>query len=109
MYYNYCVAPNKRGCSPPDGAYLIATKKEGTLCNAIDQIFILDEDGVIHHKCSKKVICPEGDYLLSIFCHCFSLPFLIKVLHFSIARQCDWSYDLINVTLSDAIHFTSIS
>lgn len=89
MYYNYCVAPNKRGCSPPDGAYLIATKKEGTLCNAIDQIFILDEDGVIHHKCSKKVICPEGDYLLSIFCHCFSLPFLIKVLHFSIARQCD--------------------
>lgn len=61
MYYNYCVAPNKGGCSPPDGAYLIATKKEGTSCNAIDQIFILDEDGVIHHKCSKKVICPEGN------------------------------------------------
>ncbi|RMX44841.1 hypothetical protein pdam_00009262 [Pocillopora damicornis] len=33
----------------------------GTSCNAIDQIFILDEDGVIHHKCSKKVICPEGN------------------------------------------------
>lgn len=109
MYYNYCVAPNKGGCSPPDGAYLIATKKEGTSCNAIDQIFILDEDGVIHHKCSKKVICPEGEYLLSIFSHCFSLLLLIKVLHISIARQCRWPYDLIKVTLSDAINFVSIN
>ncbi|XP_022804373.1 uncharacterized protein LOC111341663 [Stylophora pistillata] len=62
MYNDYCVAPNEGGCSPPDGAYLIATKIEGTSCNAIDQIFLLDEDGVIHHKCSKKVICPEGNY-----------------------------------------------
>lgn len=24
-------------------------------------IFVLDWDGVIHHKCSKKVVCPEDN------------------------------------------------
>ncbi|XP_027049611.1 uncharacterized protein LOC113677061, partial [Pocillopora damicornis] len=55
------VAPNKGGCSPPDGSYLIFTKKEGTVCNATDQIFVLDQDGVIYHKCSKKVVCPQDN------------------------------------------------
>lgn len=36
-------------------------KKEGTACNATDQIFVLDQDGVIHHKCSKKVVCPQDN------------------------------------------------
>ena len=27
---DFCVAPNKGGCSPPDGSYLIFTKREGT-------------------------------------------------------------------------------
>lgn len=60
-YGDFCVAPNEGGCSPPDGSYLIFTKKEGTACNATDQIFVLDQDGVIHHKCSKKVICPQDN------------------------------------------------
>ncbi|KAJ7351656.1 metalloendopeptidase [Desmophyllum pertusum] len=60
-YGDYCVAPNNPGCSPPDGTYLIFTKKRGLGCNATDLIFVLDWDGVIHHKCSKKVICPQGD------------------------------------------------
>ena len=51
----------KEVCSPPDGSYLFFTKKEGTACNVTDQIFVLDQDGVIHHKCSKKVVCPQGN------------------------------------------------
>lgn len=39
----------------------------------------------------------------------FTLLLLIKVLHISIARQCRWPYDLIKVTLSDAINFVSIN
>ncbi|RMX54469.1 hypothetical protein pdam_00013189 [Pocillopora damicornis] len=42
-------------------SYLIFTKKEGTVCNATDQIFVLDQDGVIYHKCSKKVVCPQDN------------------------------------------------
>ncbi|XP_074614387.1 uncharacterized protein LOC141874129 [Acropora palmata] len=60
-YGDYCVAPNTGGCSPPDGAYLILTKKRGTACNQTDMIFVLDWDGVIHHKCSKKVVCPQDN------------------------------------------------
>ena len=60
-YSDFCVAPIEGGCSPPDGSYLIFTKKEGTACNVTDQIFVLDQDGVIHHKCSKKVVCPQGN------------------------------------------------
>ena len=30
-YGGFCVVPNKGGCSPPDGSYLIFTKKEGLL------------------------------------------------------------------------------
>ncbi|PFX13518.1 Disintegrin and metalloproteinase domain-containing protein 9 [Stylophora pistillata] len=60
-YGDFCVAPNEGGCSPPDGSYLIFTKKEGMACNATDQIFVLDQDGVIHHKCSKKVVCPQDN------------------------------------------------
>ena len=59
-YSDYCIAPNTGGCSPPDGAYLIFTKKRGSACNQRDMIFVMDWDGVIHHKCSNKVVCPEG-------------------------------------------------
>ncbi|XP_066015738.1 protein crumbs homolog 1-like isoform X2 [Pocillopora verrucosa] len=58
---DFCVAPNRGGCSPPDGSYLIFTKKDGTACNATDQIFILDQDGVIYHKCSTKKVCPQDN------------------------------------------------
>ena len=51
------MVPNKGGCSPPDGSYLIFTKKEGTTCNATDQIFILDQDGVIY-LCAFQVASP---------------------------------------------------
>ena len=67
-YGGFCVVPNKGGCSPPDGSYLIFTKKEGTACNATDQIFILDQDGVIYHKCSKKNVCPQGNSFLVLLC-----------------------------------------
>jgi len=60
-YGDFCVAPNNAGCSPPDGTYLIFTKKRGRACNATDMIFLFDQDGVIHHKCSKKVICPQDN------------------------------------------------
>ena len=64
-YGDYCVAPNRGGCSPPGGSYLIFTKKQGTACNARDQIFRLDQNGVIHHKCSGKVVCPQGKLMLA--------------------------------------------
>ena len=67
-YGDFCVVPNKGGCSPPDGSYLIFTKKEGTACNATDQIFILDQDGVIYHKRSKKNVCPQGNSFLVLLC-----------------------------------------
>ena len=67
-YGDFCVAPNKRGCSPPDGSYLIFTKKDGTACNATDQIFLLDQDGVIYHKCSTKKVCPQGNNFLVLHC-----------------------------------------
>ena len=56
MHNDYCVAPELRG-----GVPLLMALTSLQLCNAIVQIFLLDEDGVIHHKCSKKVIGPEGD------------------------------------------------
>ena len=62
------MVPNKGGCSPPDGSYLIFTKKEGTACNATDQIFILDQDGVIYHKRSKKNVCPQANSFLVLLC-----------------------------------------
>ncbi|PFX16851.1 hypothetical protein AWC38_SpisGene18856 [Stylophora pistillata] len=58
---DFCVAPNEGGCSPPDGSYLNLTKTEGTACNATDQIFLLDQDGVIYHICSGKVVCPQDN------------------------------------------------
>ncbi|XP_022804385.1 uncharacterized protein LOC111341674 [Stylophora pistillata] len=58
---DFCVVPNEGGCSPPDGSYLILTKTEGTACNATDQIFFLDQDGVIYHTCSRKVVCPQDN------------------------------------------------
>ncbi|XP_073247149.1 uncharacterized protein [Porites lutea] len=60
-YGDYCVAPNNEGCSSPDGTYLIFTKRKGSSCNETDMIFVFDWDGVIHHKCSKKVICPQDN------------------------------------------------
>ncbi|KAL9951073.1 hypothetical protein ACROYT_G043669 [Oculina patagonica] len=65
-YGDYCVVPNNVGCSPPDGTHLIFTKNRGSACNATDMMFVFDWDGVIHHKCSKKVICPQGNYVLSL-------------------------------------------
>ena len=65
-YGDYCIAPSTGGCSPPDGAYLIFTKKRGSACNQTDMIFVFDWDGVIHHKCSKKVICPQGRIEVSV-------------------------------------------
>ena len=62
------MVPNKGGCSPPNGSYLIFTKKEGTACNATDQIFILDQDRVIYHKSSKKNVCPQGNSFLVLLC-----------------------------------------
>ena len=59
------MVPNKGGCSPPDGSFLIFTKREGTACNATDQIFLLDQDGVIYFdKRSKKELCPQGNSFL---------------------------------------------
>ena len=37
-------------------------------CNATDQIFILDQDGVIYHKRSKKNVCPQGNSFLVLLC-----------------------------------------
>lgn len=76
-YGDFCVAPNNTGCSPPDGTYLIFTKKRGMACNATDMIFVFDQDGVIHHKCSKKVICPQGNFAL--FCFRFNSIFVVTV------------------------------
>ncbi|XP_022804383.1 uncharacterized protein LOC111341671 [Stylophora pistillata] len=58
-YMDFCVAPIEGGCSPPDGSYLILTKTKGTACNATDQMFLLDQNGVIYHMCSRKVVCPQ--------------------------------------------------
>lgn len=77
-YGDFCVVPNNAGCSPPDGTHLIFTKKRGSACNATDMIFVFDWDGVIHHKCSKKVICPQGNsaiFFLTFSSFC-SVPFL---------------------------------
>ncbi|XP_078353171.1 properdin-like [Oculina patagonica] len=60
-YGDYCVVPNNAGCSPPDGTHLIFTKNRGSACNETDMMFVFDWDGVIHHKCSKKVICPQDN------------------------------------------------
>ena len=78
-YGDFCVAPNKGGCSPLDGSFLIFTKREGTACNATDQIFLLDQDGVIYHKCSKKEVCPHGNNFLVLLC---TLSFVVSGIIF---------------------------
>ena len=40
---------------------VILSLRKSTVCNVTDQIFVLDQEGVIHHKCSKKVACPQGN------------------------------------------------
>ena len=56
-----CVVPEKPGCSAADleGSSLVFKKMDED-CTAVEAQFLFDEDGVMHHKCSRKMVCPEG-------------------------------------------------
>ena len=58
---NYCVVPDKTSCSAAEleDRYLVS-KKQDENCTAPEATFVLDQDGVIHHKCSKKTVCGKG-------------------------------------------------
>ena len=58
-YKHLCVQPDKAGCSAAnlEGSYLIF-KSGDEDCTAPEAMFVFDQDGVIHHKCSKKIVCP---------------------------------------------------
>ncbi|EDO32333.1 predicted protein [Nematostella vectensis] len=58
-YGGYCVQPTSGDCSPGEGSHLILRKADSS-CSAPYMNFVIDSDGVIHHKCSGKVICPGG-------------------------------------------------
>ena len=61
---HYCVVPDKASCSAAEleDSYLVF-KKQDENCTAPEATFVLDQDGVIHHKCSKKIVCGEGTLL----------------------------------------------
>ena len=56
------MVPDKPGCSAADleDSYLLFRKKDEQ-CTAEEAAFAFDQDGVIHHKCSKMMVCPEGE------------------------------------------------
>ncbi|XP_032229700.2 uncharacterized protein LOC5505409 [Nematostella vectensis] len=57
----YCIQPRSGDCSPAEGSDLIFHKADVN-CSATYMNFVIDSDGIIHHKCSGKVICPDGNW-----------------------------------------------
>ena len=55
------MVPEKPSCSAADleDSYLRLRKKDEN-CAAEEAAFVFDQDGVIHHKCSKMMVCPKG-------------------------------------------------
>jgi hypothetical protein len=45
--------------------HALILKKFDENCSADYMNFIIDDDGIIYHKCSGKVVCPDGksDYI----------------------------------------------
>ena len=57
-YRGHCVRPQEGSCSPKDGSYVIFSKQGE--CTEDFMEFSLDEEGVLRHQCSGKMVCPEG-------------------------------------------------
>ena len=58
-YDGHCVKPQEGSCSPKDGSRVIFTEKGE--CAEDFMEFSLDEEGVLRHHCSGKMVCPERD------------------------------------------------
>ncbi|XP_048582654.1 uncharacterized protein LOC116601185 isoform X2 [Nematostella vectensis] len=55
----YCVQPSLPRCSMPDGTALLY-RKGAKDCSEDYQAFLYDQDHVLRHKCSGKLVCPRG-------------------------------------------------
>ena len=67
------MVPEKPSCSAADleDSYL-RLRKQDENCTAEEDTFVFDHDGVIHHKCSKMMVCPEGEKkLITYWIHRF--------------------------------------
>ena len=53
-----CLTPSNKTCSPGDNDPLIYIR--GGLCRESHLQFTLGSDGVLRHKCSGKMVCPEN-------------------------------------------------
>ena len=56
-YNDLCLKPEKSSCSPDDGSKIIFTN--GGECSEDFMKFNLDENGILRHHCSGKMVCPE--------------------------------------------------
>lgn len=77
-YGGYCIQPKSGDCNPKENmttlSHSLIFKRADTNCSADYMNFLFDADGMIYHKCSGKIVCPEGE------CH----QFLIKVIFASL-------------------------
>ncbi|XP_020917647.2 A disintegrin and metalloproteinase with thrombospondin motifs 18 [Exaiptasia diaphana] len=64
-YDNYCVQPKSGDCNPVQDtstwSHSLIMKRADESCSAKHLNFIFDSDGRIYHKCSGKVVCPQGN------------------------------------------------
>ncbi|XP_020901775.1 uncharacterized protein LOC110240310 [Exaiptasia diaphana] len=62
-YLGYCVQPKSGDCNPIEstGGHALILKSADKDCSAEYMKFILDSEGIIHHKCSGKIVCPEDN------------------------------------------------
>lgn len=76
-YGGYCIQPKSGDCNPKENtttlSHSLIFRRADTNCSADYMNFLFDADGMIYHKCSGKIVCPEGE------CH----RFVLKVLSMS--------------------------
>ncbi|XP_048584529.1 uncharacterized protein LOC5514577 [Nematostella vectensis] len=64
-YGGYCIMPKSADCNPvvdtTTWTHALVFHAYDTNCTAKYMNFVIDSDGIIYHRCSGKVVCPEGD------------------------------------------------
>ncbi|KAK3716436.1 hypothetical protein QZH41_016844, partial [Actinostola sp. cb2023] len=65
-YGGYCIQPKSGDCNPIKDtntwSHALIFKRADANCSANYMNFLFDSDGIIIHKCSGKIVCPQGKY-----------------------------------------------
>ena len=58
-----CVEPESGDCSPAEGTPLVFKMADST-CSSAHMAFTFDFEGILRHKCSGMMVCPEGTFFI---------------------------------------------